>query len=222
MIDTSAPGAAAAGEDAADAATSAAAKAAARERKSSDGTSRAKPLASGKSRGHAGSRAPESLQAGRIRTPADTDPGARLPVLGRIFKHRLRVRYGECDPQGVVFNANYFAYFDIALTELWREAIGPYTEMVEAGCDMVVAEARARFLGPARFDDELDIEVTVTRLGATGMTTEMTVRNDGAAVVEGEVRHVFVDPDTKRKRPIPDDVRRGLEPYAATVERASA
>jgi len=34
------------------------------------------------------------------------------------FVHPLRVRYGECDPQQIVFNANYFAYFDVAMTEL--------------------------------------------------------------------------------------------------------
>jgi acyl-CoA thioesterase FadM len=37
--------------------------------------------------------------------------------MGEPFRHRLRVRYHECDPQGVVFNANYLAYFDIALIE---------------------------------------------------------------------------------------------------------
>ena len=42
------------------------------------------------------------------------------------FVHRLRVRYNECDAQGHVFNANYFVYFDIILTELWREALGSY------------------------------------------------------------------------------------------------
>ena len=39
-------------------------------------------------------------------------------------EHVLRVRFGECDPQGIVFNAHYVAYFDVALTELWREALG--------------------------------------------------------------------------------------------------
>ena len=130
------------------------------------------------------------------------------------FVHRLRVRYGECDPQGVVFNANYFMYFDVALTELWREAIGDYADMVEAGSDMVVAEARARYLAPAGFDDELDIEVSVTHLGTTSMTTALTVRRGGAAVVEGEMRHVFIDPRTKAKKPIPESIRTGLETYA--------
>ena len=36
------------------------------------------------------------------------------------FSHRLRVRYGECDPQGIVFNANYMLYVDVVFTELWR------------------------------------------------------------------------------------------------------
>ena len=56
------------------------------------------------------------------------------------FRHRLRVRYNECDPQGVVFNANYLTYFDLTMTELWRE-LGGYQAMVDAGVDMVVAEA---------------------------------------------------------------------------------
>ncbi len=132
----------------------------------------------------------------------------------RPFVHRLRVRYGECDAQGVVFNANYLMYFDVALTELWREAIGPYGAMLESGTDMVVAEAGVRYLAPGRFDDELDVAVEVTRLGTTGLTTHITVRCEDTVVVEGDMRHVFIDPATKRKKPIPDDIRHGLERYA--------
>lgn len=134
------------------------------------------------------------------------------------FVHRLRVRYGECDPQGVVFNANFVMYFDVALTELWREAIGPYGDMIESGTDLVVAEANARYLAPARFDDDLDIEVRVARLGVTGMTMALTVRRGSVVVVEGRMRHVFIDPATKEKKPIPEDIRRGLEPYLAEEE----
>lgn len=138
------------------------------------------------------------------------------------FVHRLRVRYGECDAQGVVFNANYVMYFDVALTELWREAMGSYNAMLEGGTDMVVAEATARFLAPAGFDDELDVGVSITRLGTTGMTTAMTVVRDGTTVVEGDMRHVFIDPATKGKTPIPDDIRRALEPYAVADAGAVA
>jgi acyl-CoA thioester hydrolase len=127
-----------------------------------------------------------------------------------MFTHRLRVRYNECDQQGVVFNAHYLTYYDIALTELWRAKVCRYQEMTEKGDDMVVAETRLRFLGPVRFDDELDITLTLQHLGTTSLIIRPEYRVGDALVFEGEVRHVFVDGATMTKKPIPDYVRSGL------------
>ena len=140
--------------------------------------------------------------------------------MGRPFVHSVRVRYAECDRQGVVFNAHYFAYFDLAMTELWRSALGRYDAMIERGIDMVVAEAQARFLDSARFDDEIDLEVAVERLGTTGSTTRHRVVRDGDVLVEGALRHVFVEPETLAKKPIPDWLRTALEPYCVTPPAA--
>jgi acyl-CoA thioester hydrolase len=130
------------------------------------------------------------------------------------FVHRLRVRFHECDPQGVVFNANYFTYFDIALTEMWREAFGSYGEVVDSGTDVVVVEASATFRAPARFDEELEVELRIDRLGTTSMTMAGAIRRDGEVLVEGRLAHVFVDATTLLKQEIPDRLRSGLEPYA--------
>ena len=135
----------------------------------------------------------------------------------RRFSHRLRVRYSECDPQNVVFNAHYVAWFDILMTELWREVPGGYAGMMEAGTDMVVAEVGVRYLGAAQFDDEVDLIASVSRLGDTGMTTHIEVLRAGQVLAEGELRHVFIDLHTKRKKPIPHDVRQALEPYLGPV-----
>jgi acyl-CoA thioester hydrolase len=129
--------------------------------------------------------------------------------------HELRVRYGECDPQGVVFNANYLLYFDVAFTELWRAAVGRWDEMVERGIDAVVAEANVRFRAPARFDDLLQIHARVARLGTTSMTTELDVLRDGELLVEGWLRHVFVDTATWAATGLPDWVRDGVRRFAA-------
>jgi acyl-CoA thioester hydrolase len=131
------------------------------------------------------------------------------------FSHDLRVRYHECDAQGHVFNANYFAFFDIAITELWRVALdGGYSAMVDGhGVDMVVAEATARFIGSARFDEVISIDAELTRLGTTSTTTAFTVRREGETLVEGELRHVFVDVATMRKAELPEALREALTPY---------
>jgi acyl-CoA thioester hydrolase len=130
-----------------------------------------------------------------------------------VFVHELRVRYGECDPQGIVFNANYLLYFDVAFTELWREAIGPWQEMVSRGYDAVVAEAHLRFRAPARFDDVLGLQLRIAELGTTSITTEFDVVRDGEALVSGRMRHVCLDARTWGKAALPDWIRDGLTRY---------
>jgi acyl-CoA thioester hydrolase len=132
------------------------------------------------------------------------------------FVHPLRVRYGECDPQGIVFNANYLLYFDVAFTELWRAAVGPWQEMVARGIDAVVAEANLDFRAPARFDDQLELRARVTRLGGTAITTEIDVAREGQVLVAGRLRHVCVDTQTWAKTDVPDWVRSGLTRFTIT------
>jgi acyl-CoA thioester hydrolase len=133
--------------------------------------------------------------------------------------HTLRVRYGECDPQGVVFNAHFLAYFDVGITELFRAAFGSYQAMVDRGVDFVVAEAGLRYRRPAHFDDELTLEVAVTRLGTTSITTSYRILRDGELLVDGTLRHVLIDLKTlvgrepNAKTAIPDWMREGLTPY---------
>jgi len=135
------------------------------------------------------------------------------------FSHRLRVRYGECDPQGIVFNANYMLYVDVVFTELWREAIGPWQDMVQRGLDVVVAEANLRFLTPARFDDELDLTARITGLGQTSITTRIDMMRAQQTLVSASVRHVCVAtgapgagglPESVAKTELPDWIRDGL------------
>jgi len=143
--------------------------------------------------------------------------------MGERFSYPLRVRYGECDPQGIVFNANYLLYCDVAFTELWREAVGPWQEMVERGVDAVVADAQLSFRAPARYDDELSLVAHIARLGDTAITTEIDVCRDGEVLVATRLRHVCVsrDPTTGKiggKTSLPDWIRSGLQRFLDSPE----
>lgn len=129
------------------------------------------------------------------------------------FVHDLRARYHECDPQGIVFNANHIAYVDVALTELWRAAFGSYDEMNDLGFDLVVVDVHARFRAPVPFDAEIALALTIASFGRTSMTTHWTETVDGEVCVEGEIVHVWIEAGTSNPTEIPADARAALEPY---------
>jgi len=132
------------------------------------------------------------------------------------FVHPHRVRYHECDAQGIVFNANWFTFFDVTLTEWFRAAFGSYSALMEEhGVDVVLAETTARFRGSARFDDDLGISAAVERLGTTSMVALFTARRGEEVLVEGRTVYVFVGTEDLAKRPIPDAVRAGLAPFVS-------
>ncbi len=124
------------------------------------------------------------------------------------------MRYAECDPQGVVFNANYLAYLDTSMTELWRAAFGSYQAMLDRGIDMVVVETQLRFHAPARFDDVLRLEIAVARMGNTSISSDHRILRDEDLIAEGTLHHVLVDRQTLGKTAIPDWVRTALAPWA--------
>jgi acyl-CoA thioester hydrolase len=138
-------------------------------------------------------------------------------LTGEPLVHTLRIRYAECDLQGVAFNAHYLGYFDTSMTELWRAAYGGYRVMLDRGVDMVLAEAQLRFLKPAHFDDELALAVSVTHLGNTSFRTRHVARCDGETVAEGELRHVLVERQSAVKTPIPDWMREGLARWTVSA-----
>jgi acyl-CoA thioester hydrolase len=133
------------------------------------------------------------------------------------FVHRLRVRFNECDMQGVVFSSHYYTWMDLAHTELIRDVFGSLQELHAFNVDVVVAESSCRFDESARFDQEIDIEVRLTSLTNSSMTTAHTFRHGKSILAVGWVRHVCVDRTLWTKAPWPDEVRAAFTPLAEEI-----
>lgn len=133
--------------------------------------------------------------------------------MGEPFTHRLRARFHECDVQGVVFNAHYLTYIDVAITELWRAALGSYDAMLDRGVDIVVADAHLRFHGGGRFDQELTVELAITQMGTTSIVSDNRIAYGDNTLVQATMVHVTVDRATMTKTPIPDWLREALSPW---------
>ena len=129
------------------------------------------------------------------------------------FTHTIRPRYAEVDMQGVVFNAHWLTYFDEASTR-WFESIGfpPKETFVEGGAfDVMVVNAVLDWMGPAGFDDVVQVAVRPERIGGKSFAIRLIASVDGRRVCEGVITYVSVTPGTSESRPIPAVLRERLE-----------
>jgi acyl-CoA thioester hydrolase len=94
----------------------------------------------------------------------------------------IRVRYAEVDQMGVLHHSRFWVYFEMGRTELLRRSGLSYADLENAGVFFVVAKCSARFLAPARYDDELVLTTRITRVGAARIDHAYELRRAAAAV----------------------------------------
>jgi 4-hydroxybenzoyl-CoA thioesterase len=134
-----------------------------------------------------------------------------------ISRRRIRVAWGDCDPAGIVFYANYFSWFDASTAALFESAGLPLPQLYrEHGLKgFPLLEAKAHFIGSSAFGDELDCEAEITQWGDKTFTVRHRLLRDGALLVEGsELRVCAVphpdDPARIKAAPIPAIVKERL------------
>ncbi len=126
----------------------------------------------------------------------------------------LRVRWNEVDAQGIVFNAQYLAYLDVASTGYWRALGLPYPLALKAfGADVVLGSCALDFRAPARFDEQLDCAVRLQALGRTSLTLSATLRRGHVVLLTAEMRYVVVDATSLQPTPIPEALRQAIQAF---------
>jgi len=128
------------------------------------------------------------------------------------FRFYLRVRYGECDGQKVVFNARYGDYVDLGCTEFFR-ALGYAEAMADGSLELQLVKQTFEWKSSARYDDVVELSLRVPRLGNTSFTllTEMRIAGSAAILLTAETVYVHVDGASWSKQPLPAELRAALE-----------
>ena len=124
----------------------------------------------------------------------------------------LRVRYAETDRMGVVYYANYLIWCEVGRVELLRSLGRSYAALEAEGIGLAVSEATVRYLSPARFDDRIRIETTLTGVRSRAVTFDYLIANaeTGARLATAHTALVSIDRDG-RLTAIPQDFRAALE-----------
>ena len=128
------------------------------------------------------------------------------------FKHRIKVRWVEVDPQQVVFNGHYLTYFDTAMSEYWRAVGQPYPEGFNFfGGEVFIRRNTIEYHAPGKLDDWLDIGIRCDRVGNSSITMAWSVWTQGRLLVTGESVYVFTTLNTAKPVAVPPGLRQQIE-----------
>lgn len=138
---------------------------------------------------------------------------SRQPLLPRhAYRHwhRIETLWADNDVYGHVNNTVHYRWFDTVVNS-WLIDAGlldpangnPIGLVVETGC---------RYAGSVTFPEPVDIGLLIVKLGSSSVTYRLGVFRAGSdeAAAEGHFTHVYVDRDTRRPVPIPEDWRNRL------------
>ncbi|SDS74791.1 tol-pal system-associated acyl-CoA thioesterase [Pseudomonas oryzae] len=125
------------------------------------------------------------------------------------FTHRCRVYYEDTDAGGVVYYVNYLKFMERARTERLRALGFAQSQLAEEGLLFVVHSAEARYLAPARLDDELVVSAEVEELNRASLVFRQQVRRleDDAPLCEGRITVACVRADSFKPRAMPEALR---------------
>ncbi|MBA3671241.1 MAG: acyl-CoA thioesterase [Gemmatimonadaceae bacterium] len=124
----------------------------------------------------------------------------------------LRVRYAETDRMGVVYYANYLVWCEVGRVELLRALGQSYAALESDGIGLAVAEARVRYLAPARFDDRIAIATTLAGVRSRAVTFDYLISNVDTGITLATAHTALVSIDAGgRLAAIPSGFRAALD-----------
>jgi acyl-CoA thioester hydrolase len=132
------------------------------------------------------------------------------------FIWQSRVRFGDTDASGRIFYISLLRHFEAAEHEFLRNLGCPYTSFQAPKVDFPRVHVECDYTSPLAFDDLLDIEVTVERVGRSSFTFGFTVRVEGREAARGKLTIVAMDPVTHKSTPLPEALRDALTAYSSS------
>lgn len=133
------------------------------------------------------------------------------------FTLRSRIRFVDTDFSTRIHYSALFRHFEIAETEFLRSLGVDYFRWFAMGLSLPRVHVEADYLAVLTFEDEIDIEVRVERLGTSSLTLAFRVVKctSGEEAARGRLVGVCINVQSGKSTPIPPDIRQALEQVQA-------
>ncbi|MDP7587961.1 MAG: acyl-CoA thioesterase [SAR202 cluster bacterium] len=135
------------------------------------------------------------------------------------FMTPVRVRWMECDAQGIVYNGAYLGYLEIGQAEYYRNLGFAIYIIPQSGYfDFAVVKSTQEFKAPAKVDEIIELHVRVSNIGNTSLTLNLEIYPEGSDRLLTSVETVYVgyDAATETSRPVPDAIRQLVTHFEET------
>ena len=137
------------------------------------------------------------------------------------FKTPVRVRWMECDAQGIAYNGAYLGYLEIGQAEYYRNlGFAIYTIPKSGYFDFAVVKSTLEFKAPAKVDEIIELHVRVSNIGNTSLTLNMEIYPEASERLLTSIEAIYVgyDAATESTKRVPDDIRRLVTHFEETSE----
>ena len=135
------------------------------------------------------------------------------------FSTRITVRFGEVDLVGFVYYPRVLHYCHVAFEEFFAARCGTTYEqlMARERIGFPTVNARAEFFVPLTYGDEVDVSVSVGRMGRSSADFDYSLRraNDETLCARATLVQVAMSLDTRRPVEIPARYRQAFTDSAA-------
>jgi acyl-CoA thioester hydrolase len=121
------------------------------------------------------------------------------------YRHRLSVRFRDCDAMGHVNHAVYFTYLEQCRLTYWRELTGTPSPHAR----LIIARAECDYRSPAHFGDELEVRLNIEAIGRSSFTLAYEIVKSGSEqpVAHGRTVMVSYNYAAGAVVPLPDATR---------------
>ena len=137
------------------------------------------------------------------------------------FKTSVRVRWMECDAQGIVYNGAYLGYLEIVQAEYYRNlGFAIYIIPKSGYFDFAVVKSTLEFKAPARLDEIIDLHIRVSKIGNTSLTLNMEIYPEDSDRLLTSIEAIYVGYDsvTETSKRVPNDIRQLVTHFEETGE----
>lgn len=130
----------------------------------------------------------------------------------KVTVEKIRVRYGETDQMGHAYYGSYLLWFEQARGAWCRDRGFTYASWEEMGYFLPVVEVHVRYKGEVKYDDliEIRVSVTETKRAAIRFDYEVVHSKTGNVVTEGYTWHVLMGSE-RRAVSIPPELKEMIE-----------